>query len=489
MKSHMKSPVSGSKRGRGRPPNAQTAKAVQKSKITSMFPNSNNQENESSTYQKEPNDLTDTGSGSGSPTQETITAEVPNTPEAMETDTQQDEESGTPTRTNSQKKRTRGRGTRGANNSVQTSLFDSDRVFQSNRVHETRFDFSFKLPASNKPPETVQTIIQELMKAFHENSDASIQILPWKLEDQLANPIISKHEHVPKQLSVLRLYFPRLRISKKGMIVYTNILLAHDEIAEDIMLDMSFWLEDEEIKLYKKTIQAEEVSVIGWFLYGIKEINTKNLADAIFATDNQTEVGLRQMRIRTQVGGKASSIRAMGIECDATKEGRVKRQLIKLYNSKSTSWPLGVKLRYMRDPRFLCGSMAIVKLKHLLGRHERFQNGIGSMRTNDISSLDRKDNTTGKSLRMVLMAIRSHKIPSVGLFHSIDPIYNQPENHLVTFLPEFKAQVEAVVTQMVPFLKFKEGTYVEKWFTTDALSRSEGCVGQRIRLRGFISRR
>ena len=241
------------------------------------------------------------------------------------------------------------------------------------------------------------------------------------------------------------------------MIVYTNILLAHDEIAEDIMLDMSFWLKDEEIKLYKKTIQAEEVTLIGWFLYGIKEINTKNLADAIFATDNQTEVGLRQMRIRTQVGGKASSIRAMGIERDATKEGLVKRQLIKLYNSKSTSWPLGVKLRYMRDPRFLCGSMAIVKLKHLLGRHERFQNGIGSMRTNDISSLDRKDNTTGKSLRMVLMAIRSHKIPSVGLFHSIDPIYNQPENHLVTFLPEFKAQVEAVVTQMVPFLKVKEG--------------------------------
>ena len=470
MKSHMKSPVSGAKRGRGRPPNS-SGKSNQKSKITSMFPTANH-ENESST-QPGTNEVT----GSETPSNnEARGAEPPDTPEVMETQSQQDETSGTPTRTNSQKKRSRGRGTRGSKNSVQKTLFDGDRVFQSNRVYETRFDFSFKLPASSKPPETVQTIIQEVIKAFHENSDESIQILPWKLEDQAVNPILSKHEHVPKQLSSLRNYFPRLRISKKETIVYTNILLAHDNEVEDIMLDMSFWLEDEGIKLFRKTIQAEEVSVLGWFLYGIKEINTKTLADAIYSTDNQTEVGLRQMRIRTQVGGKASSIRAMGIECDATKEDLVKRQLIRLYNSKSTSWPLGVKLRYMRDPRFLCGSMAVVKSKHLLGRHERFQNGIGSMRTNDIASLDMKDGTSGKSLRMILMSIHSNKIPSVGLFHSIDPIYNQPENHLVTFLPEFKSQVETVITQMIPFLKFKEGSYVEKWFTTEAILRSEGCI-------------
>ena len=94
------------------------------------------------------------------------------------------------------------------------------------------------------------------------------------------------------------------------------------------------------------------------------------------------------MRIRTSVTGKASSIRAMGIECNATQETEIKSCLIELYHSKQKYWPMGVKLRYMRDARFLCGAQAINKTVHLLGRHERFQEGIMVRRTRDLLSLD-----------------------------------------------------------------------------------------------------
>ena len=258
--------------------------------------------------------------------------------------------------------------------------------------------------------------------------------------------------------------------------VYTNIFLEHDLDASDILLDVSFWIEEEGVKIFKKSIQAEEVAVLGWFLYGIREINSDNLAKAIKKSDGKTEVGLRQMRIRTSVNGKASPIRALGIECDAKHETQTKDQLIKLYQSSNTTWPLGIKLRFMRDPRFLCGAEAVAKTTHLLGKHDRFQNGICIRRNSDIMELDFKNSTHKKSLREILMSIKSIKRPSNGLFHSIDPLWNNPDTHVFTFLPDFMEQAENVISQMIPYLAHIEGDYTRSFFSSEALSRAEGCT-------------
>ena len=244
----------------------------------------------------------------------------------------------------------------------------------------------------------------------------------------------------------------------------------------DLLLDINFWTQEEGFSIFKKSIQAEEVAILGWFLYGIKEIDSKNLSEAIKQTDGTTEVGLRQMQIRTAVNGKASLIRALGIECDAKHEISTKSQLIKLYQSSNTTWPLGIKLRFMRDVRFLCGTDAINKTIHLLGKHDRFQNGICSRRCNDILQLDFMNSTSKRSLRDILMSIKSSKRPSNGLFHSIDPMWNNSDTHIFTFLPDFTEQAEGVINQMIPYLIYLEGDYVRSFFTAEALARAEGCV-------------
>ena len=386
-------------------------------------------------------------------------------------------EISTPTQTNSAKKRDRNRGTKGKKKAVQRTLFDKDtRLFNCRNVFNTRFDLSFRVPASNKPPEEMQKQIQEFLNACNDNSDGSINILPWKANDGTEYPFIENDDQVPSQLSQLKIYFPRLRLSQKGSLIYTSVHLGHDVAVENLLTDISFWLTDSGVKLYKKTIQAESSAILGWFLYGIKEINTENLQDAIEKTPGSPVVGLRQMRIRTSVTGKASTIRAMGIECDATQESDIKSCLIELYHSKQKYWPMGVKLRYMRDARFLCGAQAINKTVHLLGRHERFQEGIMVRRTRDLLSLDIVDREHKKSLRMILMSIKSKKKPSMSLFHSIDPVWNQSDTHNVTFLPGFEAQAEQVLSQLVPFVVYMEGEYVTKFFSTEALSKSEGCI-------------
>ena len=387
------------------------------------------------------------------------------------------EQSATPTQTNSGKKRERKRGTIGKKKPVQRTLFDKDtRLFKCINIFNTRFDISFRVPASDKPPEEVQRIIQEFLNACNDNSDGSINIVPWKLNDASEYPIIENDDQVPSQLSQLKIYFPRIRLSQKGSQVYTSIYLGHDVAVENLLTDISFWLMDSGFKLYKKTIQAENSAILGWFLYGIKEINTEHLQDAIEKTPGSPVVGLRQMRIRTSVTGKASSIRAMGIECDATQETEIKSRLIELYHSKQKYWPMGVKLRYMRDARFLCGAQAINKTVHLLGRHERFQEGIMVRRTRDLLSLDIIDKENKKSLRMILMTIKSKTKPSMSLFHSIDPAWNQPDTHNVTFLPGFEVHAEQVLSQLVPYVIYLEGEYVKKFFTAEALSKSEGCI-------------
>lgn len=383
----------------------------------------------------------------------------------------------TPTKTNSsKKKRTRKRGNRGKKKSAQRTLFEDDsREFVVTNINRTRFDISFKTEEGPNAPELGQQKIQELLEACQDHSDESVTIIPWKESDIGLCPLLEETEDVPKQLSQMKIYLPRFRPSVKGGINYTSIFFGHDCSTENLLMDISFWLADSGFKIFRKSIQAEASVILGWFLYGIKEINTGNLQDAIFHTDGNPTVGLRQMRIRTAVTGKASNTRAMGIECDARDENHVKSCLVELYHSKQANWPQGIKLRYMRDPRFLCGAQALNKTKHLLGRHERFQEGIIVRRSRDIQSLDITDNEHEKSLRDIIMGMKSNSKPTMSVFHSVDPAFNQDDTYVLTFLPEFESQADQILSQLVPYVKHLEGEYVTKFFSSEALSKSEGC--------------
>ena len=391
--------------------------------------------------------------------------------------TEMEDDPPTPVKTNSTKnKRVRKRGKKG-NRSTQRKLFELDsRDFKVTNINKTRFDLSFKTEAGSNAPEIGQKKIQELLEACQDYSDESITIIPWKESDIGICPLITEVEDVPKQLSQMKVYLPRFRPSAKGGINYTSIFLGHDCSASDLLLDISFWISDSGFKLFRKSIQAEASVILGWFLYGIREINTTNLQEAIENTEGNPQVGLRQMRIRTSVTGKASNIRALGIECDARHEKHVKECLVQVYHSKRTKWPNGVKLRYMRDPRFLCGAQALNKTKHLLGRHERFQEGIMVRRSRDVLSLDIVDADHNKSLRDIIMNIKSNKKPTMSVFHSIDPAFNQDDTYVFTFLPDFATQADQILAQLVPYTVFLEGDYVTKFFSAEALSKSEGCI-------------
>ena len=475
---------SSGKRPPGRPPKATTLSSKQSSTIDKLFASANiNESTKSPQKKKKKKSDNATRNDSMKPNHDELMEVENNEPDSnpptigrTEEDSPVKDDQGTPPRKNSTKKRARARGSRGSGTSIQTTLFGKDRRFRFDGETATRFDVSFRMEENNNPPEMAQTKFQGILSVIQDHSDLNACILPWKEADSSTQPIIDKPDQVPKQLSQLRLYFPRLRLTKKSTTLYTNIFLGHDLDATDLLLDISFWLEEEGIKMYRKTVQAEEVAVIGWFLYGIKEINAENLTNAIFRTDHKTKVGLRQMKIRTTVSGKASPIRALGIECDASEEIDVKNQLIKLYKSSRTSWPLGIKLRYMRDARFLCGSEAVAKTTHLLGKHDRFQHGICTRRTNDIVELDFVNSSHHKSLRTILMSLKSTKKPSNGLFHSVDPAWNNPDTHIITFLPDFAEQAENIISQMVPYLIHIEGEYVRSFFSSEALARAEGCT-------------
>ena len=129
----------------------------------------------------------------------------------------------------------------------------------------------------------------------------------------------------------------------------------------------------------------------------------------------------------------------------------------------------------MRDPRFLCGAQALNKTKHLSGRHERFQEGIIVRRSRYIQSLDITDMEHGKSLRDIIMGMKSKTKPTMSVFHSVDPAFNQDDTYVLAFLPEFESQADQILSQLVPYVKHLEGEYVTKFFSSEALSKSEGC--------------
>jgi len=71
--------------------------------------------------------------------------------------------------------------------------------------------------------------------------------------------------------------------------------------------------------------------------------------------------------------------------------------------------------------------------------------------------------------------MKSNIKPTMSVFHSIDPAFNQEDTYVFTFLPEFSNQADQILSQLVPYVIFLEGDYVTKFFSAEALSKSEGC--------------
>ena len=115
------------------------------------------------------------------------------------------------------------------------------------------------------------------------------------------------------------------------------------------------------------------------------------------------------------------------------------------------------------------------KILQLANRQAAFLNNIQDAKSWEIANLDHPNRRSNKTLRQCIMEIQSKAYPHLSLFHSVDTTFRDSYSTQFTFIPQVADEARTMVAALLPYLLYKEGSWVAKHFNPSAVERSSQC--------------
>jgi hypothetical protein len=354
---------------------------------------------------------------------------------------------------------------------------------RSNRRGASDFRFEFRLTVPPSTPDgALQSLLDTLGKILSKiwDSDKHAQILPW-YNNSLSNPIKSVSD-IPKNMSVLRQYFPRLTPNSKGGVRYTSIRIQTALPPSTLKGDIDWYLRDHQHGLYLAQVQAETVDMILWLLWSSDIIDISVLRPAIEeklleVTNQRIPVGLRWRMIQLDRAGRVPSeaaVKALHIDVDREHRNVARPALQAIYSASATEWPLHIRMRAVPLLKDAMNSQVKQDILRLIGRQESFNDedcGKRKISSWEIKELDFVSSTTGRSLRDHIMGIKQVENDR-PLFHSVDHMRFNRSTVIFTCMPSVESEARNMVAGLLTFLKHHYKDEVTEFFTKDAQIRA-----------------
>ena len=338
----------------------------------------------------------------------------------------------------------------------------------------TRVDLKIKTPPSETPEETTMYILQQLLLKL-KTFDNKASFAPWKEQDKTL-PIFS-HTDMPIRPSELETFFPRIRYMRTGVTWYSGARILHSIPITELRKDMLPWLKDEGHGLFTRTLQAENLVDVGWFVYSTWEMEADSLATAI-SDHIKIEVGLRWKMISLGTKERIPSeqqVRALHIEVSVENRQAAQKALLAVYGRKNTgSYPNGIRLRFALPIGAAYNLNTKAKLEKLRSRQQLWSQTYKKGQSWEITQLDFKL-TNELTLRQALTKIISTTDERFPLFHSVDRSQGKMSGISFQFLPELESEARLMISNLLPYLHHHYGEKTIQCFTPSAVERLNDC--------------
>ena len=205
-------------------------------------------------------------------------------------------------------------------------------------------------PTASNADKQLFLAAKEWFKKMKEE-DPHFRLLPWKAADSNM-PAINLFSEIPETVGNFRCYFNRIQIKSKGGPTYGDVLLQHSVPMTDLTYNVDWFFKEKGMRLFPKTIQAENISQMGWLLYSYGSLDTAVLAP-IIAEQIGAKVGLRYKYINSEKyeidRDQRKKWMAVHVECMTEEAKQASRGLKRLYGMSSTSFPLGIRMRLISE--------------------------------------------------------------------------------------------------------------------------------------------
>ena len=344
-------------------------------------------------------------------------------------------------------------------------------------VENWRFDFNAKVEPSEDDFEALTTVCMELLEEI-QNCDPSAYIAPWCSKD-VDLPIIRESKDFPERKANWRKYFNGFRPRKKGGTVYMQILLCYDHPWETIYEDLAWWLESNGHRMRERQLKAESVERIGSLMFSTRNMDTENLRKEYKKIYN---LDIELIWSNMQSSGKAEQLldkedgtpRNLRVSCPTDQVTKAAHYFRLMYGAQSTNYPLGIRLRFIPDSKYLLNENSEEKQLRAAVKQAYFLKTLCVVQTTHIAALDIRDKGSKMTLREALMDIKSEVYPEYPLIHSIDKVWNNENARAITCIPENLRQLRKIVFAMVAFAEGEYGEWTKKYFYPAAVEVSQG---------------
>ena len=230
-------------------------------------------------------------------------------------------------------------------------LLQQQKLAGTYRKHQLRYNLRLFVPPSQEADKTMIAMAKKFFIKAKEMDD-SITLFPWALNSKCVK--IKDARFIPEQMGSFKTFFHQANPKVAGGHVYMRVWLGHDKDPELLHEDLNWWMKKEQHGLYRRSVQAENISGVGWLLYSTRDIDCAALQSAIEKRlGNTYEVGCRFKMISLGRRGavpKENQIKVIDIECDTSVHFDVKVALSRIYASaKNDDYPNGIRLRLVPE--------------------------------------------------------------------------------------------------------------------------------------------
>jgi len=366
----------------------------------------------------------------------------------------------------------------------------NDLEVEPQRTIIKRYDLRLKVPEGE---DQVNLFHQAFTKWFNKvrEVDNHIILYPWTEADRLENPtlIIENPTDIPTNILILKKFVHKLFLRTTGGDYHIQVLMGSEENLSTIMQTIGWWVKSTSQGMWMTDLQsAEETTCAGWLLFSAGDYDQEALSQAIWEfTGVQVAIRFRAIADGTKKDYNAKPdpkapkppppVKALHIEIDKRNQGGSRSRIEALYSSKATTFPLGIKMRFVRDHHLLTNSQAKAKAECLRAHQERFLNQMETCITWEISTLDLEDRSTEATLRQLIMNIPDPANPASRLFHSVNKMFNQ-KGTIFRFHPSRSQNARDVVAGLCVYIKglwqgVIDDRKFNKFFTDTALDRAK----------------
>ena len=335
-----------------------------------------------------------------------------------------------------------------------------------------------KVTAQGSTQSDVELVNQiKAVMAKLQEADKSIVVLPYLAADRDLKPLQKLPTEIPSGIGKLKKYFQNATPRMNGGSYYVRALLCFNKSFDETTEDIKWWLGENKAGIWMRKIQEEKVTRLGYLLYSLRSMDVERLT-RVFSQRYRTKIGIRYQVINTGRRGKYDPDielpRAIHIEVESSQAARVATLLQQDYSSAQSTFPMGIKMRFVPDINQLMNFETRSKSVYLATRQMAFEEKICYANSWEIMNIYSVDSIVGLSVAEMITSIPSFSTPHLNIFHSVTPGY-QAGSTTFAFIPQLESEARTMVAALLPFLHHHYGDSVFKHFTPVACDRAMTC--------------